>query len=276
MKLNKLFAEIKRKKSFLSVGLDTNIDKIPKHLLKYEDPIFEFNKRIIEATAEFCVSYKFNTAFYEDNYEFAWQSLTNTVKWLPKNFFNIADAKRGDIANTAQMYAKVFLGNKDSDLNFNAITLSPYMGSDSIEPFLSYKNKYAIMVALSSNSGNKDFQLKKMQNGDYLFEEVIKTALGWSGADRIMFVVGATQAKYLEKVRKAAPNSFLLVPGIGAQGGSLEEVAKNGLTKQCGLLVAISRSIIYASDKEDFAEKAAIKAKEYQKTMAVMLDKYLK
>lgn len=274
MKLSKLFSEIKRKKSFLSIGLDTDINKIPKHLLKHRDPIFEFNKQIIEATSEFCVSYKCNTAFYETNYHIAWPALKKTIQWLPKNFFTIADAKRGDIDNTSSMYAKAFLDPKDLDCN--SVTLSPYMGYDSVKPFLSYKNKYAIIVALSSNPSSKDFQLLKTQGGGFVFEQVIKTALSWEESDRIMFVVGATQADYLKKIREIAPNNFLLIPGVGAQGGSLEEVAKNGLNKQCGLLVAISRAIIYASDQEDFAIKAHLKAKEYQKQMAELLDKYLK
>ena len=269
MTKQELFENIKKKKSFLCVGLDTDITKIPQHLLKSEDPVFEFNKQIIDATKDFAVSFKPNMAFYETQGAKGWISLEKTINYineLSPDFFTIADAKRGDIGNTSKMYAKAFLEN----LNFDSITVAPYMGEDSVTPFMEYKNKWVILLALTSNSGSKDFQ-----TDNNLFQKVLETSKAWSTPDNMMYVVGATKAEMLTDIRKIVPENFLLVPGVGAQGGSLEAVAKFGMNKQCGLLVNSSRGIIYGSNGEDFAEKAREEAMKLQIEMAVLLDKFL-
>lgn len=296
MTRTELFENIKKKKSFLCVGLDTDITKIPKHLLKSEDPVFEFNKQIIDATKDLCISYKPNMAFYETQGVNGWISLEKTIKYINANcpdVFTIADAKRGDIGNTSKMYAKAFL----ETLNFDSITVAPYMGEDSVVPFLEYKNKWVILLALTSNPGSKDFQVLEtnspfekvatpartspfdtgggIEAGAPLYQQVLETSKFWSTPDNMMYVVGATKAEMLADIRKIVPDSFLLVPGVGAQGGSLSEVAKYGMNKQCGLLVNSSRGIIYASAGEDFAEKAREEAMKLQKEMEVLLGQYL-
>lgn len=263
---NQIFA----KKSFLCVGLDPDLKKLPAHLLDKEDPIYEFNKAIIDATADYCVSYKPNLAFYEAYGVKGLISFEKTVKYLQENYpnhFIIADAKRGDIGNTSKMYAKTFFGEYDVD----ALTVAPYMGEDSVTPFLDgYENKWVILLALTSNKGSQDFQF--MNDGEErLFEKVIKTSQKWGNDENLMFVVGATQGRMFEDIRKVAPNSFLLVPGVGAQGGSLEEVCKYGWIEDCGLLVNSSRGIIYASNGEDFAEKAGEAAKKVAEQMAAIM-----
>jgi len=280
MTREELFSTIKKKKSFLCVGLDTDISKIPAHLLKTEDPVFEFNKQIIDATHDLCVSYKPNMAFYETQGAKGWISLEKTINYINQkysNIFTIADAKRGDIGNTSAMYAKAFF----ETLNFDSITVAPYMGEDSISPFLEYKNKWVILLALTSNKGAVDFQTKEIislveKSGRIkLFEKVIATSKKWSTPDNMMYVVGATKAEMLQDIRKIIPDNFLLVPGVGAQGGSLHDVAKFGMNKQCGLLVNSSRGIIYASTGENFAEKAREEALKLQKEMEILLQKYL-
>ncbi len=284
MTRTELFENIRKKKSFLCVGLDTDISKIPKHLLKSEDPIFEFNKQIIDATKEFAVSFKPNMAFYETQGVKGWISLEKTINYINQTcpeIFTIADAKRGDIGNTSSMYANAFL----EKLNFDSITVAPYMGEDSVKPFLEYKNKWVILLALTSNPGSKDFQLLETNSSPdsyrdeggrgRIFEDVLRISKSWSTPDTMMYVVGATKAEMLSDIRKIVPEHFLLVPGVGAQGGSLTEVAKYGMNKQCGLLVNSSRGIIYASSGEDFAEKARAEALILQKEMAELLEKYL-
>lgn len=277
MTRQELFENIKKKKSFLCIGLDTDISKIPEHLLKLEDPVFEFNKQIIDATKELCVSYKPNMAFYETMGVKGWISLEKTVNYINETcpgIFTIADAKRGDIGNTSKMYAKAFL----EVLNFDSITVAPYMGEDSVMPFLEYKNKWVILLALTSNKGAEDFQtlkLMELQTPNALYKQVLETSIKWGNADNMMYVVGATKAEMLSDIREVVPDSFLLVPGIGAQGGSLEEVAKYGMNKQCGLLVNSSRGIIYASAGKDFAEKAREEALKLQKEMEGLLVQYL-
>ena len=286
-----LFSHIKKKQSFLCIGLDTDITKLPVHLLKAEDPVFEFNKQIIDATKDLCVSYKPNMAFYETQGAKGWISLEKTINYINEtcpDIFTIADAKRGDIGNTSKMYAKAFL----ETLNFDSITVAPYMGEDSVTPFLECKNKWVILLALTSNSGSKDFQtseilspsgggsginspFEKGAKGIPLFENVLQTSKSWSTPDNMMYVVGATKAEMFSDIRKIVPESFLLVPGVGAQGGSLSEVAKHGMNKQCGLLVNSSRGIIYASSGEDFAEKARAEALILQKEMKILLEQYL-
>ncbi len=266
MNHQQLFERIKKKRSFLCVGLDTDLSKIPPHLLAYQDPIFEFNKRIIDATHDLCVAYKPNMAFYESRSFEGWLSLEKTAQHLPDDVLKLADAKRGDIGNTSRMYAMGFFDK----MGFDAITLSPYMGSDSVLPYLQFENKWVVLLALTSNEGAADLQYLKTENG-LLFEEVLKVAKTWGTIDNTMFVVGATKASMLKKVRKIVPEHFLLVPGVGAQGGSLTEVAKNGLTDKCGLLVNASRSIIYASKGEDFAEAARAEALLMQQQMEVIL-----
>ena len=271
MTKKELIAQIKAKKSFLCIGLDSDIDKIPKHLLSLEDPVFEFNKQIIDATHHLAVSYKPNTAFYESRGIKGWVSLNKTIDYLNKNYpeiFTIADAKRGDIGNTSKMYAKAFL----QEMNFDSVTVAPYMGEDSVTPFLEFDNKWVILLALTSNKGAFDFQFKEINSsGTKLYEEVLKTSQKWANDEKIMYVVGATKAKFLADVRKIIPNHFLLVPGIGAQGGNLQEVAKYGMNKDYGLLINSSRGIIFASTGEDFAEKAKEKAEELQKEMAELI-----
>jgi len=252
-----LITEIKSKKSFLCVGLDTDLTKIPKHLLATEDPIFEFNKAIIEATKDYCVSYKINTAFYEAEGISGWNSMAKTLALIPNNILTIADAKRGDIGNTSNMYAKAFF----EKMNFDAITLAPYMGNDSLAPFFEHKNKWGIVLALTSNAGSADYEQQKI-NDEFLFEHVIKNTCKLASDEQLMFVVGATKPQDFIIIRKHAPAHFLLVPGVGAQGGSLAEVVKYGKTDEIGLLINASRSIIYASNGLDFAEAAMAEAKK--------------
>jgi orotidine-5'-phosphate decarboxylase len=263
MNKHELVISIKNKQSFLCVGLDTDITKIPKHLLTYNDPVFEFNKQIIDATKEYCVSYKLNTAFYEANGIRGWESLERTVNYIPNTHFKIADAKRGDIGNTSSQYAKAFF----ETLNFDAITVAPYMGEDSIKPFLEHKDKVTIVLGLTSNDGAADFELQKMGE-EYLYEKVIKQVASWGNTDNLMFVVGATKTEQLKNIRSIIPNHFLLVPGVGFQGGSLSEVAEYGKNKDIGLLVNASRAIIYANNNEHFAMEAAEIAKQYQFEMS--------
>ena len=265
-----LVSEIKRKQSFLCVGLDVDLEKIPDFLLKEEDPIFSFNKAIIAATHHYAVAYKPNTAFYEAYGLKGWKSLEKTIYYLNENhpeIFTIADAKRGDIGNTSSRYAKAFF----EDLGFDSITVAPYMGKDSVEPFLTFKNKHTILLALTSNEGAFDFQTKNVGEEE-LYKQVLKTSKGWSNSENLMYVVGATKAEYLADIRKIIPKSFLLVPGVGAQGGNLEEVCKYGLTDNIGLLVNSSRGILYASRNSDFAEAAAEEARKMQLEMKAILD----
>lgn len=270
MTTKELVSQINLKKSFLCIGLDVDLNKIPKHLLTEEDPIFEFNKAIIDATQHLCVAYKPNTAFYEAYGIKGWQSLEKTINYINKNYpeiFTIADAKRGDIGNTSTMYAKAFF----EDLAFDSVTVAPYMGKDSVEPFLNFKNKHTILLALTSNEGAFDFQTKKTDNTE-LYKEVLETSKKWINSENLMYVVGATKAEYFKEIRKIIPESFLLVPGIGAQGGNLNEVCKYGLTKNIGLLVNSSRGVIYASNNKDFASAAKQKAKELQLQMESILN----
>ena len=272
MTRQELIQQIFEKKTFLCVGLDTDIKKIPEHLLKEEDPIFAFNKAIIDATEPYCVSYKPNLAFYESMGVKGWISFDKTIAYLNKNYpkhFIIADAKRGDIGNTSAMYARTFF----EEMNLDALTVAPYMGEDSVTPFLQYEGKWVILLALTSNKGSHDFQLTTDTNGERLFEKVLRTSQQWGNADNMMYVVGATQGKMFEDIRKVAPEHFLLVPGIGAQGGSLEDVCKYGMTPDCGLIVNSSRAIIYADKTERFAEAAAEEARKVAEQMAAILDK---
>ncbi len=273
MNKQELIHQIQQKKSFLCVGLDSDIAKIPPHLLSTEDPLFEFNKAIIDATLPYCVAYKPNLAFYESR---GWKGLLSLEKTLTylrskeNKHFIIADAKRGDIGNTSTQYALSFFGNVDKNLNFDAVTVAPYMGEDSVKPFLAFDNKWVILLALTSNKGAEDFQLLTL-NKKRLFEHVIETSKKWGDANNIMYVVGATKAEMLVDIRKIVPDNFLLIPGIGAQGGNLEAVVKYGINQDCGLLVNASRNIIFASSSKDFAEKAAEEAANIQKEMAVYL-----
>ena len=267
--------QITKKHSFLCVGLDTDIKKIPAHLLSDEDPIFAFNKAIIDATADHCIAYKPNLAFYESMGVRGWISFEKTIKYLKQNYpdqFIIADAKRGDIGNTSAMYARSFF----EELDIDSVTVAPYMGEDSVSPFLTYEGKWVILLALTSNKGSHDFQLTQDANGERLFEKVLRTSQQWASADQMMYVVGATQGRLFEDIRRIVPDHFLLVPGIGAQGGSLEEVCRYGMNSQCGLIVNSSRAIIYASNGEDFAEKAAAAAKSVATDMRKMLELYCK
>ena len=268
-----LFDKIKKKKSFLCVGLDTDITKIPKHLLQETDPVFEFNKQIIDATIEYAVAYKPNTAFYECLGTKGWESLEKTIQYLNQikdRPFVIADAKRGDIGNTSTMYAKAFF----EQMNVDAITVSPYMGSDSVKPFLTFKDKWAIILALTSNEGATDFQYSSSEIKTQLFETILEKGEKWGNENNIMWVVGATKAEMLKTIRNIVPNHFLLIPGIGNQGGNLREVVKYGLNKQCGLIVNASRSIIYAGNEYDFAQKSTNEAKKVQKEMEQSLYQY--
>lgn len=270
MTTKELVSQINLKKSFLCIGLDVDLNKIPKHLLTEEDPIFEFNKAIIDATQHLCVAYKPNTAFYEAYGIKGWQSLEKTINYINKNYpeiFTIADAKRGDIGNTSTIYAKAFF----EDLAFDSVTVAPYMGKDSVEPFLNFKNKHTILLALTSNKGAFDFQTKKTDNTE-LYKEVLETSKNWINSENLMYVVGATKAEYFKEIRAIVPESFLLVPGIGAQGGNLNDVCKYGLTKNIGLLVNSSRGIIYASKNKDFADAAKEKARELQLQMQSILN----
>ena len=271
MNRQQLINEIFTKKSFLCVGLDTDINKIPEHLKKEEDPIFAFNKAIIDATAPYCVAYKPNLAFYECYGLKGMLAFEKTIQYIKENHpnhFIIADAKRGDIGNTSKMYAQTFF----EEYNLDSVTVAPYMGEDSVKPFLEYDEKWVILLALTSNKGSHDFQLTEDKQGERLFEKVLKKSQEWGTTENLMYVVGATQGKMFEDIRRIAPEHFLLVPGVGAQGGSLQEVCKYGMTKDCGLLVNSSRGIIYASTDTDFAEVAAVKAKELQEEMAVELE----
>ncbi|RMA57881.1 orotidine-5'-phosphate decarboxylase [Ulvibacter antarcticus] len=269
MKISKLVSEIHRKKSFLCVGLDVDLAKIPKHLLNEEDPIFEFNKAIIDATQNLAVAYKPNTAFYEAYGIKGWQALEKTIKYLNSNFpeiYTIADAKRGDIGNTSRMYAKAFF----EDLGFDSVTVAPYMGKDSVEPFLSFPDKHTILLALTSNEGAFDFQTK-LTDGTEFYKKVLATSRQWENSQNLMYVVGATKAEYLTEIRAIVPDSFLLVPGVGAQGGNLEDVCKYGMNKDVGLLINSSRGILYASNERDFDKAAAIEAKKLQLQMEKIL-----
>ncbi|WP_314359604.1 orotidine-5'-phosphate decarboxylase [Porphyromonas catoniae] len=272
MTKEELFENIRRKKSFLCIGLDTDVRKIPQFLLSEDDPIFAFNKRIIDATAHLCVAYKPNLAFYESMGSFGILAFEKTIEYLRQQYpdqFIIADAKRGDIGNTSDMYARSFFEH----LKVDALTVAPYMGSDSVLPFLKYTHHWVVLLALTSNEGAEDFQLTKTEDGDALFELVLKKSLAWGGSDQLMYVVGATKASMLERVRAIVPDSFLLVPGVGSQNGSLEEVALHGLNSQCGLLVNASRSIIYADNTEAFASGAAAEAEKLRHQMADILIK---
>jgi len=272
MTSQELFENIKKKKSFLCVGLDTDINKIPRHLLDTTDPIFAFNKQIIDATHDVTVAYKPNLAFYESLGVNGWNSLEKTVNYIKYNhpdIFIIADAKRGDIGNTSAMYAKAFFDH----MEFDSVTVAPYMGEDSVKPFLTHVDKWVILLALTSNKGAFDFQFME-ENDEKLYEKVIKTSAQWGTEENLMYVVGATKAEMLADIRKIIPNHFLLVPGVGAQGGSLEEVAKNGMNSKCGLLVNSSRGIIYASDAEDFATKARENATAVQQDMEKLLKEH--
>lgn len=271
MNRQQLINEIFTKKTFLCVGLDTDINKIPAHLKNEDDPIFAFNKAIIDATAPYCVAYKPNLAFYECYGLKGMLAFEKTIQYIKENHpnhFIIADAKRGDIGNTSKMYAQTFF----EEYNLDSVTVAPYMGEDSVKPFLEYDGKWVILLALTSNKGSHDFQLTEDKQGERLFEKVLKKSQEWGTTENLMYVVGATQGKMFEDIRRIAPEHFLLVPGVGAQGGSLQEVCKYGMTKDCGLLVNSSRGIIYASADTDFAEVAAVKAKELQEEMAVELE----
>ena len=270
MTRQQLIEQIRSKQSYLCVGLDTDIAKIPKHLLAEPDPVFAFNKSIIDATQDLCVSYKINTAFYEAQGLKGWQAMEKTLRYIPKNIFTIADAKRGDIGNTSDQYAKAFF----EALNFDSITVAPYMGEDSVQPFLEYKNKWAIVLGLTSNKGAKDFELQLMagpdlvgdntNQGERLYEKVLRTVATWGTSSNLMFVIGATQADEFVSIRKLLPDHFFLVPGVGTQGGSLQEISEKAMNKDIGLLVNVSRAIIYASEKEDFAAEARVIAQQYQ------------
>lgn len=267
MTRQELINQIHQKKSFLCVGLDTDIHKIPKHLLEYNDPVFEFNKQIIDATKQYCVAYKPNIAFYESMGSKGWESLQKTINYIPKNIFTIADAKRGDIGNTSKMYAKTYF----ETYSFDSVTIAPYMGEDSITPFLEFKNKWCIILALTSNKGSADFQYIK-DKGKMLYQYVIDKAMQWGNDQNIMFVTGATHAEELKTIRNQVPTVFFLVPGIGAQGGSLKEVVENAMIKyDVGLLVNSSRAIIYADNTEKFAQVAATEAKKLQQQMEIYL-----
>lgn len=276
MTRQQLVEQIFKKQSYLCVGLDTDITKIPKHLLSEPDPVFSFNKAIIDATKDICVSYKINTAFYEALGVKGWQAMEKTVRYIGNEHFKIADAKRGDIGNTSDQYAKAFF----ETFPFDALTVTPYMGEDSVKPFLQYRGKWAIILGLTSNKGANDFELKKMAREDtrhgvdeFLYERVIKKISEWGSTDNLMFVIGATQADELIHIRKMTPNHFYLVPGVGAQGGSLKDISEKAMTRDCGILVNASRAIIYASEKEDFAEEARAIAQQYQYEMKNYLSK---
>lgn len=262
MTRQQLVAQIRSKNSYLCIGLDTDITKIPRHLLSEPDPVFAFNQQIIDATLEYCVSYKINTAFYEALGLPGWEAMAKTLDYIPSTHFTIADAKRGDIGNTSTQYAKAFF----EALDFDAITVAPYMGSDSVKPFLEYAGKWTIVLGLTSNSGARDFELQQA-GGEMLYEKVMKTASQWGSPDNLMFVVGATQAEEFVNIRKITPDHFYLVPGVGAQGGSLKEISAKAMNKDVGILVNVSRAVIFASDGEDFAFKAGEVARQYRDEM---------
>ncbi len=272
MTTQQLTQQIHQKKSFLCIGLDVDLNKIPPHLLQREDPIFEFNKVIIDATHDLCVAYKPNTAFYEAYGIKGWQALERTINYINEKYpdiFTIADAKRGDIGNTSSMYAKAFF----NDLNFDSVTVAPYMGKDSIEPFLAFENKHTILLALTSNEGAFDFQTKNI-DGKPLYQQVLETSKTWENAHRLMYVVGATKADFFAEIRKIVPDNFLLVPGVGAQGGSLADVCKYGINNSIGLLINSSRAIIYADHGENFAIKVREEARKIQQEMALILKNF--
>lgn len=262
-----LHEQIRSKRTYLCVGLDTEYERLPRHLLKYEDPVYEFNRQIIDATRDLCVAYKPNLAFYEAQGARGWASLQKTLAYIPEEHFTIADAKRGDIGNTSRLYARAFF----EELGFDAVTVAPYMGEDSVAPFLGFEGKWVILLALTSNRGSRDFQMDRQENGQPLYEKVMRRAQQWGGPDQLMFVVGATHPEHFEEVRRIAPEHFLLVPGIGAQGGGLQAVSRYGFNDQCGLLVNSSRGIIFAGEGEDFAEKARVASAEVQGEMAKLL-----
>ena len=271
MQKTDLIQQIKAKKSFLCIGLDTDITKIPAHLLSQPDPIFAFNKEIIDATADLCIAYKPNLAFYESMGAAGWESLRKTMEYIPSHCFTIADAKRGDIGNTSSMYAKTFFDPTAAGFNFDSVTVAPYMGSDSVTPFFAYENKWVILLALTSNEGAKDFQFDAFENGEKVFERVLTKSSQWGTDQNMMYVVGATRGEAFAAIRKLVPEHFLLVPGVGAQGGSLAEVCKYGINKDCGLLVNSSRAIIYASNTIDFANQARAAALLVQQEMEEIL-----
>ena len=271
MTRKEILQQIQTKKSYLCVGLDSDFSRIPKHLLKYDDPVFEFNKQIIDATKDLCVSYKPNLAFYESRGVKGWQSLEKTMEYIPEEHFTIADAKRGDIGNTSRMYAKAFF----EELNFDSVTVAPYMGIDSVQPFLEFENKWVILLALTSNKGSNDFQFAAQDGGIPLYEKVLRTAQTWGTPEQLMFVVGATHPEKFEEIRRIAPDHFLLVPGVGAQGGDLQKLSEYGLNDVCGLLVNSSRGIIFASEGEDFAEQARASALKLQQGMEGILSNIL-
>ncbi len=266
-----LFAQIQKKRSYLCVGLDTDLSKIPRHLLSLPDPVFEFNKQIIDATVDYAVAYKPNVAFYEALGPKGWESLQKTVDYIPKDIFTIADAKRGDIGNTSALYAKAFF----QQMNFDALTVTPYMGEDSVKPFLDFPGKWVILLVHTSNPGSENFQLLETRDGKFVYEEVILAAQEWATPDQMMFVVGASHADKIGIIRALAPDHFFLVPGIGAQGGDLEAVSKAGLNSQCGLLVNSSRAVIYASGEKDFAAAARKASQNVQTEMNFCLEKFL-
>lgn len=263
MTRQQIIDQIRNKKSYLCVGLDTDINKIPRHLLAEKDPVFEFNKAIIDATKDVCIGYKINTAFYEALGLKGWEAMEKTVNYIGNEHFKIADAKRGDIGNTCDQYAKAFF----ETMPFDSITVAPYMGEDSVKPFLQFENKWAIVLGLTSNNGAKDFELQ-LAGEELLYEKVLKTVSTWGTPDNLMFVIGATQPKEFQNIRRITPDHFYLVPGVGAQGGSLKEISENAMNKDCGILVNASRAIIYASDGEDFADKASAIARQYQQEMS--------
>ena len=271
MTTSDIYKNILAKKSFLCIGLDSDINKIPKHLLHFDDPIFEFNKQIVDFTHDLVIAYKPNTAFYESMGSSGWKSLEKTTDYIKNNYpdiFLIADAKRGDIGNTSGMYAKAFF----EEMNFDAVTVAPYMGADSVKPFLTFKNKFVIVLALTSNPGSSDFQMIKSADNDiFLYESVLKTSSGWGTPENIMYVIGATKAENLKKIRDIIPKHFLLIPGIGAQGGNLKAVVDNGINNQCGLIVNSSRGIIYSDSTENFAAGARKQAQNLQNEMSKLL-----
>ena len=274
MTRQQLVDQIKSKKSFLCVGLDPDLSKIPAHLAQEPDPIFSFCKAIIDATAPYAVAYKPNVAFFEALGAAGWTTLQKVWEYIPSDCFSIADAKRGDIGNTSRLYAKAFFDVDSSGMSFDSITVAPYMGQDSVTPFFDFSSKWVILLGLTSNTGSQDFQHLTLSNQTPVYEEVLRTSQTWGTPDNLMFVIGATQAEHLQKIRTIIPDHFLLVPGVGAQGGSLEDVSKYGLNQDAGLLVNASRAILYASDGYDFAEKAKEVAKKYQQEMAIYLRKF--
>jgi len=268
MTRHEIYQQIRQKNSYLCVGLDTDMSRIPKHLHDYDDPIFEFNKQIIDATKDLCVAYKPNIAFYEAWGAKGWRSLEKTIAYIPDEHFTIADAKRGDIGNTSRLYAKAFFEN----MNFDAVTVAPYMGEDSVKPFLEFEDKWVILLGLTSNKGSQDFQMTAQENGQPLYEKVMRRAIEWGSPEQLMFVIGATHPQKFEEIRRIAPEHFLLVPGVGAQGGDLEGVSKYGQNDLGGLLVNSSRGIIYAGEEEDFAEKARQKTLDLQQQMSEIIN----